>query len=105
MDAKGGHPAHPYPCCPTLGRGTVVPFDVGFPPSVGLVARGIVGLGRSDELESVAVRSFCFASCTSFFEQMGRVFGGLRIFVTETVDHTAGAAVFEASRVGGDEFV
>ena len=72
---------------------------------MGLVVGGIVGLGRSDELEGVAVQSFCFASSTNFFERMGNVFGGLRIFVTEPVDYTAGAAVFEASGLGGDEFV
>ena len=62
-------------------------------------------MGRSNELGSVAVQSFCLASCTGFLERMGKIFSGLRIFITEAVDYTAGAVVFEALRLGGDEFV
>lgn len=51
------------------------------------------------------MQSFSFASRAGFFERMGKVFGGLGVFVAEAMDDTAGAVVFEALRLGGNEFV
>jgi hypothetical protein len=67
-----------------------------------LLATSAAGLGLG---AVVPVSYFRFANSPRFFECECEVFSRLRIFVTETMDYTAGAVEFETLGLGCYKFI